>query len=168
MQILERHRGSDARIHCWMPASCGSRRCCSPIVSSPSSQQLKQAGGTWNPDRQVWEIRYDPANALGLRPRPCRTPDPRRTEHLMVDATTGRPEYPPADAGGHPGVDAGIHRWMQASRGRGGALQSNYSSATRAREQARPMTRVRDGNKARDVRGLTSTRSRHAIDRGLR
>ena len=29
-------------------------------------QQVKQAGGTWNPERKVSELRYDRAVALGL------------------------------------------------------------------------------------------------------
>jgi hypothetical protein len=31
--------------------------------------QVKQAGGTWNPDRRVWRLRYDRAIALGLQDR---------------------------------------------------------------------------------------------------
>jgi hypothetical protein len=27
---------------------------------------VKQAGGTWNPDRKVWQLRYDRVVALGL------------------------------------------------------------------------------------------------------
>jgi hypothetical protein len=30
---------------------------------------VKRAGGTWNPDRKVWELRYDRAVALGLEGR---------------------------------------------------------------------------------------------------
>lgn len=29
-------------------------------------ERVKQAGGRWNPDRQVWQMRYDHAVALGL------------------------------------------------------------------------------------------------------
>ena len=32
-------------------------------------QQVNQAGGAWNPDRKVWELRYDRAIALGLEDR---------------------------------------------------------------------------------------------------
>ena len=32
-------------------------------------QQVKEAGGIWNPDQQAWELRYDRAIALGLRER---------------------------------------------------------------------------------------------------
>ena len=32
-------------------------------------QQVKEAGGIWNPDKQAWELRYDRALALGLRKR---------------------------------------------------------------------------------------------------
>jgi len=31
--------------------------------------QVKQAGGTWNPDRRVWQLRHDRAVALGLDSR---------------------------------------------------------------------------------------------------
>jgi hypothetical protein len=30
-------------------------------------QQVKEAGGVWNPDKQAWALRYDRAIALGLR-----------------------------------------------------------------------------------------------------
>jgi hypothetical protein len=31
--------------------------------------QVKQAGGRWNPDRKVWQLRYDRVVALGLNSR---------------------------------------------------------------------------------------------------
>ena len=31
--------------------------------------RVKQGGGTWNPERRVWQLRYDRAVALGLRHR---------------------------------------------------------------------------------------------------
>src|SRR5438876_6272448 len=31
--------------------------------------RVKQAGGTWNPERRVWQLRYDRAVALGLNGR---------------------------------------------------------------------------------------------------
>ena len=31
--------------------------------------RVKQAGGTWNPERRVWQLRYDRAVALGLHSR---------------------------------------------------------------------------------------------------
>jgi hypothetical protein len=31
--------------------------------------QVKQAGGTWNPERRVWQLRYDRVVALGLNSR---------------------------------------------------------------------------------------------------
>ena len=31
--------------------------------------QVKQAGGLWNPQLQVWELRYDQVSALGLESR---------------------------------------------------------------------------------------------------
>jgi hypothetical protein len=32
-------------------------------------RQMKQAGGRWNPERRLWEIRYDRALELGLKGR---------------------------------------------------------------------------------------------------
>src|SRR5262249_5004714 len=32
-------------------------------------QQVKEAGGVWNPDKQAWELRYDRAIALELKER---------------------------------------------------------------------------------------------------
>jgi hypothetical protein len=32
-------------------------------------ERVKQAGGKWDPDRKVWEMRYDHAVALGLAGR---------------------------------------------------------------------------------------------------
>jgi len=32
-------------------------------------QQVKEAGGVWNPDRQAWSLRYDRVSNLGLRKR---------------------------------------------------------------------------------------------------
>ncbi|MBI3246582.1 MAG: hypothetical protein HYZ50_08760 [Deltaproteobacteria bacterium] len=32
-------------------------------------QQIKRAGGKWNPHRRVWEVRYDQVLALGLADR---------------------------------------------------------------------------------------------------
>ena len=32
-------------------------------------QQVKEAGGVWNPDKQAWELRYGRAIALGFRKR---------------------------------------------------------------------------------------------------
>ena len=31
--------------------------------------RVEQAGGTWNPGRRVWQLRYDRAVALGLNSR---------------------------------------------------------------------------------------------------
>jgi len=56
--------------------------------------RVKQAGGTWNPDRKVWRPRYDRVLALGLNDRivdepassdGCRT---RTDENLRPDAPT--------------------------------------------------------------------------------
>jgi len=32
-------------------------------------KRVKQAGGTWNPERRVWQLRYDRVVALGLNNR---------------------------------------------------------------------------------------------------
>ena len=54
--------------------------------------QVKQAGGTWNPERRVWQLRYDRVVALGLHANiadgpasnsGCPTPS---REHLHTDA----------------------------------------------------------------------------------
>jgi hypothetical protein len=54
--------------------------------------RVKQAGGTWNPERRVWQLRYDRVVALGLNNRivdelasnsGCPGPS---GEHLPVDA----------------------------------------------------------------------------------
>jgi hypothetical protein len=38
--------------------------------------RVKRAGGTWNPDRAVWQLRYDRVVALGLRRRIVVAPHP--------------------------------------------------------------------------------------------
>ena len=54
--------------------------------------RVKRAGGTWNPERKMWQLRYDRAAALGLTTRTiddqasstgCLSPD---GGHLHVDA----------------------------------------------------------------------------------
>ena len=32
-------------------------------------QQVREAGGTWNPNKQAWQFRYDGVIALGLKDR---------------------------------------------------------------------------------------------------
>ena len=54
--------------------------------------QVKQAGGTWNPERRVWRLRYDRVVALGLIDRIVDEPASNRgcsgssREHLPADA----------------------------------------------------------------------------------
>jgi len=54
--------------------------------------RVKQAGGTWNPARRVWQLRYDRVVALGLNSRivderPSNGGCPRSTgENLHADA----------------------------------------------------------------------------------
>jgi len=56
-------------------------------------KRVKQAGGVWNPDRTVWQLRYDRAVALGLRRRIVA---PR---HPGLDAARSSEKRPDADAG---------------------------------------------------------------------
>jgi hypothetical protein len=51
--------------------------------------RVKRAGGTWDPDRVVWQLRYDRVVALGLRRRivPPRHPE-WDARHPVVDART--------------------------------------------------------------------------------
>jgi len=55
-------------------------------------ERVKQAGGTWNPERRVWQLRYDRVVALGLNDRmvdePASTTGCQRAngEHLHADA----------------------------------------------------------------------------------
>ena len=37
-------------------------------------ERVKQAGGTWNPERRVWQLRYDSVVALGLNRRIAKEP----------------------------------------------------------------------------------------------
>jgi hypothetical protein len=54
---------------------------------------VKQAGGAWNPDRTVWQLRYDRVVALGLRRRIV-TP-----RHPDLDAAASSEKHPDEDAG---------------------------------------------------------------------
>ena len=40
-----------------------------PFADVAVRGRVKEAGGTWNPQRRVWELRYDRAIALGLEDR---------------------------------------------------------------------------------------------------
>jgi hypothetical protein len=74
-------------------------------------KRVKQAGGVWNPDRTVWQLRYDRAVALGLRRRIV------TQRHPVLDAGASRQKHPDADAG------PGIHIKMPAS-------SSGYAAST--------------------------------------
>jgi hypothetical protein len=56
--------------------------------------RVEQAGGTWNPERRVWQLRYDRVVALGLKSRIVDEPasntgcPPSRGEQLHADAPT--------------------------------------------------------------------------------
>jgi hypothetical protein len=56
-------------------------------------ERVKQAGGHWNPDRKLWELRYDRAVALGLAS--CIVLEPASTSGFQEQ----RAEYLYADAG---------------------------------------------------------------------
>ena len=53
--------------------------------------RVKQAGGTWNPERRVWQLRYDRVVDLGLSRR-------------IVDAPASNSRYP-FPSGEHPDAD---------------------------------------------------------------
>jgi hypothetical protein len=58
----------------WEPAACSGRddRLVQIRVALPEGavrRQVKAAGGKWNPERQVWELRYARVVALGLTDR---------------------------------------------------------------------------------------------------
>lgn len=55
--------------------------------------RVKQAGGAWNPDRKVWQLRYDRVAALGLRRRIV------TARHPVVDAAASSEKHPDVDAG---------------------------------------------------------------------
>ena len=40
-----------------------------PFADVAVRDRVKQAGGTWNPERRVWQLRYDRVVALGLNTR---------------------------------------------------------------------------------------------------
>jgi hypothetical protein len=56
--------------------------------------RVEQAGGTWNPERRVWQLRYDRVVALGLKSRIVDEPASNtgypspRGEQLHADAPT--------------------------------------------------------------------------------
>jgi hypothetical protein len=54
---------------------------------------VKQAGEAWNPDRTVWQLRYDRVVALGLRRRLV------TLRHPVLDAAALSEKHPDADAG---------------------------------------------------------------------
>ena len=64
-------------------------------------QQVEQAGGSWNPDRKVRELRYDHAIVVGREARSCRTPDPRegRASDCRCRDQGGRSIYPQMPTG---------------------------------------------------------------------
>ena len=73
--------------------------------------QVKQAGGTWSPERRVWQLRYDRVVALGLNSRIV-----DETRIPIVDARGRAERICTQMPGRHPGGDACIHCWMPAFR----------------------------------------------------
>ena len=63
-----------------------------PFTDTAVRDRVKQAGGTWNPERRVWQFRYDRGVALGLKSRIVDEPasntgcPPSRGKHLDADA----------------------------------------------------------------------------------
>jgi hypothetical protein len=57
-------------------------------------KRVKQAGGSWNPDRRVWQLRYDRVVALGLKRRLVVT-----LRHPELDAAASGEKHPDADTG---------------------------------------------------------------------
>ena len=55
--------------------------------------RVKRAGGAWNPDRTVWQLRYDRVVAFGLRRRIV------TVGHPGLDAPASSEKHPDADAG---------------------------------------------------------------------
>lgn len=64
-----------------------------PYADLAIRKRAKQAGGAWNPDRAVWQLRYDRAVALGLVRRIV------TLGHQVLDAPGSSDEHPHADAG---------------------------------------------------------------------
>jgi len=62
-------------------------------------RRIKQAGGTWNREQQVWDINYDQAVKLGLQDRIVQT-EVSNIRHLAMSNT------------GHPKVSNIRHRWL--------------------------------------------------------
>lgn len=51
-------------------------------------QQIKAAGGKWNPRQVVWELPYGQVRTLGLTERIVSTADvTKRADHLLIDGT---------------------------------------------------------------------------------
>ena len=73
--------------------------------------RVKQAGGTWNPERKVWRLRYDRAVALGLNSRIVDDPASKDARGRAERISMQMP-------GRHPGRDARIDYWTPASRAR--------------------------------------------------
>ena len=71
--------------------------------------RVRQAGGTWNPERRVWRLRYDRVVALGLNSRIVDEPASNSGcpgasgENLLADARAAS-----RNRCSHPLLDAGI------------------------------------------------------------
>jgi len=78
--------------------------------------RVKQAGGTWNPERRVWQLRYNHVVALGLTSRIVG--EPASNSGCLVDARGRAGRISMQMPRRHLGKDARIYRWMPASSGR--------------------------------------------------
>ena len=67
MELLVAERDWDPPQPRFAPDQIVGLRVAFADVAVPS--QVKEAGGTWNPQRRVWELRYDRAVALSLEDR---------------------------------------------------------------------------------------------------
>ena len=65
---------------------------CVSFADAAIRDRVKQAGGRWNPERRIWQLRYDRVVALGLTrrivdDRASNTGCPELSDwHLHVDA----------------------------------------------------------------------------------
>jgi hypothetical protein len=63
------------------------------FTDAATRQRVKPAGGAWNPDRTVWQLRSERVVALGLRRRIV------TQRHPGLDAAASSEKHPVADAG---------------------------------------------------------------------
>jgi len=76
--------------------------------------RVKQAGGTWNPQRRAWQLRYDRVVALGLNSRIV----DEAASNSGCPRSSGKNLHADAQAPSTVGKDAHIYCWIPASCGR--------------------------------------------------